>query len=557
MNGYFFQNGSTFVINSQGKKHKLCEEIHVTEVKKNISTGKSSISVSIACKDGPTDCIMSRGDLAGNFYSKLTACGLSMVATVANKCALQEILLNSEKIANRIYMHDWLGYRINGTDIDFYGAIGEKDGVKSEYSHAEKVASKGTFEDWLSKVKPLVAKKPELVIGMAFGASAPVAALLKLAGKNSEVPIWGLVGESSKGKTSTLLLAASVWGVPTNTGLIENFNGTQKYIYASLAEKFGFPSFYDETSAQPAWDFTQMVYKISTGNSGGKCASDGSVVQPFTWMGSFTFTGEKSILEQSNKNKGLFARVLEFDYEWTSDKKMAEEIATLVHESYGTAYQPFVSELDRYGLNLQKKYESIQHKLEEILKPKGNVAQRIINKLAILYTTIVVIDESWGLEVDRKKVLKLLKESYEKNIPKLSNAEAAYDCIKEYISTHANMFPEENGRHTFGHNAQQGELSTRGDRKCAWILDGVFHKILESAGINLSSSDYKEMREKKMMEYFGDRYKKSHKMSGMSVKCVCILLGDIEEKDKDNKDADSNSIKLNTLKGSKRNLLLA
>jgi hypothetical protein len=59
--------------------------------------------------------------------------------------------------------------------------------------------------------------------------------------------------------------------------------------------------------------------------------SDGTPKAIRRWSAtSITFTGEKSMLAQSNGNGGLYARLLEFDFAWTKDAAFAEKIEALL-----------------------------------------------------------------------------------------------------------------------------------------------------------------------------------------------------------------------------------
>lgn len=531
---YRFSNGRTLIVHEDGTTDDFCEEVKVIETRKNITTGEESVTIALTGSSGFVDIFeVDRGVLDGSFMHVLTVHGLSVSNTTVYKTTVQEILFDTEKTALKVFVHDYLGFKMMNHGLEYFGAVGRIERWVSRYAKPDKVGIKGTFDTWRDGIKPLVDKKPELFLGLAMGASAPVATLLKVTNTIKETPIWGIVGESSKGKTTTLELSASVWGNPTGVGLIENFSGTEKYIYRCLSEHKGFPTFFDETSAQPSWDFTRMLYKIAMGSSGGKCAPNGTAIEPLTWSGAFTYTGEKSVLEQTNGNAGLYARLVEFDCAWTEDKNMAEQISKHIAENYGSAYLPWIEYLKPISPEeFSKKFENTVTELTDILSPKTGVEVRIIKKLAILLLTADLLSEAWGMDVNREDILLILKEAYKRNIPKNKITCQIYELVKEYVAGRKNLFPDESVRRSLSSGARQGEIGMYRGRKCLWILNGVFQKIITDKGITATSTDFKAMRDAGLIAYFGDRYIKNHKIDGITNKCICLYL-DVEVEDEE------------------------
>ena len=305
-------------------------------------------------------------------------------------------------------------------------------------------------------------------------------------------------------------------------------------IYSHKLNKYkGFPTFFDETSVQPSWDFTRMIYTIAMGSSGGKCAPNGAAIAPLTWSGAFTYTGEKSVLEQTNGNAGLYARVVEFDRTWTKDKDMAEQISSHIAKNYGSAYFPWIEYLKPISPDeLRGKFENTVTELTNTLSPKTGVEERIINKLAILLLTADMLSEAWSMDVRREDILLILKEAYERNIPKNKITCQIYELVKEYVAGRKNLFPDESVRRSLSSGARQGEIGMYRGRKCLWILNGVFQKIITDKGITATSTDFKAMRDAGLIAHFGDRYIKNHKIDGITNKCICLYL-DVEVEDEE------------------------
>lgn len=158
---------------------------------------------------------------------------------------------------------------------------------------------------------------PNMELALAIGVSAPTASLLQEVGLFTEVPLWGIIGESSTGKTTALRLMASVFGSPKEgTGLIKDFHATDTAIFAMLQD-CGMIHLFDEATLRERDNFSSMLYSLSKGVDKLRCNSDGTLKERQSFSGSVVITGEQSLLEQSSVNLGLYARMVEvyFDHE--------------------------------------------------------------------------------------------------------------------------------------------------------------------------------------------------------------------------------------------------
>ena len=187
-------------------------------------------------------------------------------------------------------------------------------------------------------VQNLVCGHTYLELALALSVTALVACTLKAKNLLSDLPIWALIGKSSTGKTTALRLMASIWGSPEDfSGMIYDLHATQNAIYALMEQNQGLPILIDETSGVPEWDFSKFLYHLPKGHDKVRCQTNGMLQQTKLFSGAVIFTGEKSLFDQSNKNDGLYARLIEFELPWTDSARHAEELEYACRCYNGTA----------------------------------------------------------------------------------------------------------------------------------------------------------------------------------------------------------------------------
>lgn len=526
---FIAQNQRISLIDMTGQIHDLCEEFLVTEVICDLDTGDSSLMVEIIRSGGSSATVeLPRREASINPLPILAAGGLSVANVPIYTVTLTEILHEMEKSAPVSFRHSKLGFQlVDGKKVFLAAETATPKGV-TFYKDGTKLAPRGTFEAWREGIIPFIEEKTETILALAMGASAPVASMLETVGVLEESMLWALIGASSQGKTSALKLSSSVWGVPSIKGLIDTLLDTENYFIATIANKNGFPHFIDETSAC-RWDFTRMIYNLAMSCDRGRCNSNGTAKPIRRWSaGTITFTGEKSMLAQSNQNGGLFARLLEFDFTWTKDAASAEKISRFVIKQHGTAGQLFIEMLQTIDEHeLADLYYAHLDSLKEVIPPTSGIEERIIKKLAVLRLTIQLMECAWDIPVDQEAVDELLNQSFAQNAPKADRYEALYETMKQYIVSHENLFPDESILKTpqLAKIAKQGVISQYKYRPCIWIMSEFFDEFLDDHGIAPTSNVLHAMKDRQMIAYFGDRFKKKKEFGkGRKVSCYCLLL---------------------------------
>jgi putative DNA primase/helicase len=231
-------------------------------------------------------------------------------------------------------------------------------GNAASYSHS------GTLQQWRESVGTLTAghARPVLAVSTAFAG-----VLLDLIG--SEGGGLNLYGESSRGKSTCLEAAASVWGKGAIPGYVRSWRSTANALEASAALATDTLLALDELGVVDPKDAGAGAYQLAGGSGKGRSARDGSMRAPQTWRVMVLSTGELPMSAKIAEGKGRAKagqqiRLLDipadggkgfgaFDHGGPESDagKLSNAIKQAARTHYGTAGPAFVRKLidDGYG----------------------------------------------------------------------------------------------------------------------------------------------------------------------------------------------------------------
>jgi putative DNA primase/helicase len=177
--------------------------------------------------------------------------------------------------------------------------------------------AKGTLAEWQDGVATLTADHiiPMLVISTAFAGPLLYLAGLEGGGLN-------LFGQSSRGKTTCLQAAASVWGrgEKENGGYVRTWRATANGQEGAAAQSNDTLMVLDELGQLDAREAQQAVYMLANGQGKQRAAKDGSARDPKSWRALYLSSGELPVDAKLAETPGCKAQDLE--YLTTADQTM-------------------------------------------------------------------------------------------------------------------------------------------------------------------------------------------------------------------------------------------
>lgn len=174
---------------------------------------------------------------------------------------------------------------------------------------AKTIRSAGSLEDWQTAVASTVAGNPLLMFGICAGLAGPLIKSANLDGGGFHV-----YGASSRGKTTWLQVAASVWGCGGDPGqagpltLLRRWTVTANGAEGLAAAHNDLALFLDEIGSCQTRDFGALVYLLAGGM--GKTAMDASrtLKSVRTWRTILLSTGEISSRQKIEEDERRQAR---------------------------------------------------------------------------------------------------------------------------------------------------------------------------------------------------------------------------------------------------------
>lgn len=194
----------------------------------------------------------------------------------------------------------------------------------------------GTWEGWLEAAD--LAKDWPLVMGVMYASA--VSPLLHILRSNNFVV--DVNGETTGGKTTSLRLAASVWGM-SNDGhpsMMHSWDMTKVWCEQTASFLNNLPIILDDTKRAKSWRTVRdVVYDFAFGAGRGRGAKDGGTRSTLEWRSVLISSGESSITSFS-QDGGTRARVLELRGQPMGSNpkvgsQIAERISEICAENYG------------------------------------------------------------------------------------------------------------------------------------------------------------------------------------------------------------------------------
>lgn len=327
------------------------------------------------------------------------------------------------------------------------------------------IQPRGTLEQWLEIVRPLLVNPNVRMIVAASLASA-------LVGQLNKLPfIFHLWGGTEVGKTVALEVAASVWGNPGNANFVGSLNSTINYLMEKMAFLHSIPVFGDElqTIKEIGGNYDRLIYTVTEKKSRGRLKSDANMKKLLSWNNCLITNGEDPIT-QDNSGGGAVNRVIEVECKeslFTDPQKVVNDIA----ECYGVL-GPAFTEWAIYS----------KHDNEVIYKQyvKDLAAANATGKqagAAALMLTAYSLFQSKAQDVPMLTVEDV--KAGIKTVQEVDVAERAYNYVVEQIELNRLKFY---GR---GNEPRNGEVWGKLESDRAIILTGALKNILAEKGYSL------------------------------------------------------------------------
>ena len=321
--------------------------------------------------------------------------------------------------------------RLGWTDDGFVPFI---DGI--EYTGADTYAQlykkfheEGEFMAWKDiSVRCMKYPIPKLIIAAGYASL-----LLKQIGVNGFcVHLWG---ESGRGKTVALMLAASVYGdADPKTGIIRNGKTTSNGIEPVFAFFNDCAVCLDELTTLTQEQITDIVYKQAQGQGKGRMTKNVGLQKSFTWNNVAILSAEKPLFD-SRTRSGAVNRVISIYTEGSvfGDMDMVE-IANTLKDHYGFGARLFIRAISNDEIDVTAIFSKYLNEIED------SIEQKQANAAAVILTAYeIAAQHVYGIN-DKMTVQDILPFLAKKS--DVSVSIRAYESLLAWVEANYKYFDE-------------------------------------------------------------------------------------------------------------------
>ncbi|SFE55037.1 Uncharcterized protein, DUF927 family [Marinobacter sp. DSM 26671] len=182
---------------------------------------------------------------------------------------------------------------------------------QSEHAAHDAYTRQGSLSEWRESISAYCSGNPLLILAVSCSLAAPL--LRTVAQRESGGAGLHLLGDSSKGKTTALQVAASVWGSP---GYVLTWRATGNGLEATAAARNDTLLPLDEISESNPKEIGAVVYALANGHGKQRASRTGGARESQRWRVLLLSSGERSLAahmgEANQKAKaGQQARLLD------------------------------------------------------------------------------------------------------------------------------------------------------------------------------------------------------------------------------------------------------
>lgn len=378
----------------------------------------------------------------------------------------------------------------------------------------ENTLRKISAEEHRNKINPLIENTVSLQMFISMSLSSALIGYLNVADiAQLNTPIAHIYGNSSTGKTTALILAASIWGKPkSDTGLLNSWNATPAKIQTNLSNNNGVLFTLNEFgSVMNKNDLTELVYNIAEGTGRDRMYNKNPSID--TWNTFVLSCGEASLFDVLDRKKGLYARVLEFpNIDITLSAKHADEIKETANSTYGAigfAFVNFVADNQEYVISKYKEHSS---RIRNRISTLSSISSRVANVFAVIYLAAEIARDILELKVNCQDIETMLLEYHKKTLIEYPSWIVNHEKLMSYVLANRASFVNV----TYSSNVQGYD-----EKDKILFLEEPFGRICKRLDIDRLSF-LEELKANGALDCPPDRFYKRKVVNGTSSKFYCV-----------------------------------
>lgn len=400
-----------------------------------------------------------------------------------------------------------------GEDIVF----DNETSLKALFDSIPKKEGVGSEEKWISLIRELRSEKRiEILIYLASSLASvlvePVGALPFI------VDLWG---ETGKGKTVALMVAASIWADPSEGAYLSDAKATTTALEIRLNTLNSLPMMIDDMAQvenQYDGNFSTLVYNWCSGKGKERSNTSLGLNKTTTWKNCILTNAEHSMVTDTMKG-GAVNRIIDVEMGEGYMFKDGNRVANTVKHNYGFCGMEFVKIIKEIGFEevrkIQKKY------YDEIRSYGKSLSDEKEEKQVMPMSIIMAADEiseqyiyKDGVRLNISDCFNLLKSQGE-----VSEHKRAYQYLIDQIIVNRTKFDVEDRE-----NYRGEDWGYFLDDNICVIVGTVFADLLRKGGFQDKAFCSWAIRNKLITPDKDGRSRKNARIFGKQTKCVFLKM---------------------------------
>lgn len=367
--------------------------------------------------------------LDGESLSKFGLKTLFSYGVRFNETDIDEVnkyLMNTDMKAEIVYGYSKLGWdKIDNNLVFRYNHLIANEQLSKEYIYNGSLClnHKGTLDEWCNMIQNEVCGNIPMTYLLMASFSSTLLSMLNYTHDFGSV-LFCLCNSSSKGKSTTAMLCASIYSSPVlNKGVAISFNGTENALQEFLSQINGLSVVFDELGASTISNLERVLYSFCLGRSKLRLNGDASLQDVKEFSSVIFTTSEISFISEKSMD-GIKTRVFQIEDTLTKNAQNSDNIKNIVMQNYGVAGNEYLQMLVNKGQEIieadYQKYKDMLIKnskeLDEKLQVKGSniltdstlaayeqkkrLTDRILSKLAIVVQAAEYAKELFNFNIE-------------------------------------------------------------------------------------------------------------------------------------------------------------
>lgn len=509
-------------------KSRICPKIEITEIRRNIDTKEVSMILEFDYYGQTYNIEIDRSYFEKRKLMTLQKYGVGVYDFNANNVIKH--LVNQEILAKKTYMHSLVGMvkEKDGTyTFRHYKAQGED--FTSTYSGNLKLKPKGTKEEKLKMIQEHILGKIPLETIMAVAFSS---ALVGMISEDTEIdnPIIHLSGDSTTGKTTALMFAASLYGSPNpkEKGIFSTWNATQNAMIAKLRDNRGILAVFDEASMSKIKDFSDVIYMLAAGSDKERLNNNAEIKERKEWTTTILSNGEHSLTSKSNENTGIMMRILEFNnIVWTESAEHSDAIKKGVLENYGHLGVEFGNALIDMGKKeVIKLFRCWIDKCYDRMDKNDKFSKRLSKPMALIMASAEIARDKLGINLNLEEILDFLIKTQSSNKRSKDIGMRAYEYFLDIYTINSSKFLCSDEMSEIPKEIWGKHVRKKGKPDEILIMTSVFKKVMREGSFEDVNVILNKWKDKGILDCDVNRYTRKRSINGVSKRVYVVKITD-------------------------------